>query len=124
MSGRPLRPGGGRPGAARGGLVLSELAQQQWADGARALEREVGDLERYRQLCALVDVVIDELRRRLGSRFTIAELAEVHDRADDWVRDLVADARPPGAPVGAADTVLVLDSACHRYARGAEDYRP
>jgi hypothetical protein len=104
--------------------MLSELSRQQWSEGARALERETGDPARYRQLCELVDLVIDELRRRLGSHFTLDELAAVHDRADDWVRGLVADALPPEARVGPPDTVLVLDAACHRYASGAIDYRP
>jgi hypothetical protein len=103
---------------------VTELARLQWADGARRLDQANADGVRYRQLCELVDVVVDELRKRIGLTFTLDRLAEVHDGADPWVRDVVADAIPPAARVGPADTVLVLDAACYRYARGAEDYRP
>lgn len=104
--------------------MLSELSRQQWADAARALECEAVDPARYRQLCAIVDVVVDELRKRVGTSFTLDELLEAYDRADDWVRELVADSLPPEPRVSGADAVLVLDAAFHRYARGAGDYRP
>ncbi len=110
------RPSKGRP--------VTELARLQWAEGARRLDQARADSIRYRQLCELVDAVVDELRRRIGLTFTLDGLAEVHDSADAWVREVVADAIPPVARVGPADTVLALDAACYRYARGAEDYRP
>ena len=42
----------------------------------------------------------------------------------DWAREVVADALPPEPRVGLADLTLVLDAACHVYARGASDYAP
>ena len=42
-------------------------ARQQWEDGSRRLAGETGDPVRYRQLWDLVDAVVDELRRRVGS---------------------------------------------------------
>lgn len=102
---------------------MSRVARFQWDDAARRLGAE-GDPERVGELEALVDLVIDELRKRLGSTFTLDELAAVHRDADDWAREVVLDARQPESRVRPADVVLVLEAACGRYARGAEDYRP
>jgi hypothetical protein len=71
-----------------------------------------------------VDVLLAELRRRLGQRFTLDELVSLHSGADDWAREVVEDALPPEPRVGLADLTLVLDVACHVYARGAVDYAP
>lgn len=104
--------------------ALVDSARYQWDDGMRRLEAEARDPDRYLQLQELVGAVRDELRRRLGQRYTLAELAALHGRADDWVRGLVIDALPPEPRVGPSDTALVLDAAFHGYARGALDFRP
>jgi hypothetical protein len=101
-----------------------ESARQQWDEGARRLAGEARDPARYRQLCDLVDAVVAELRRRMGHHFTLAELADAHAGADDWVRDIVREATPPKARVGVSDTALVQDAAFFAYSRGAGDYRP
>jgi hypothetical protein len=62
-----------------------------------------------------VDAVRDELRRRIGQTFTLAELAQVYLEADAWMRDAVSDPREL-ASIGAA--------AFHLHARGAVDYSP
>lgn len=103
---------------------MIDSARHQWEEAARRLEREAHDRRRYAQLVELVEVVRDELRKRLGQRYTLAELASLHARADDWGRELIAAALPPKAPVGIADTALVLDAAFHAFARGAVDYVP
>lgn len=103
---------------------MIDSARQLWDDAARRLAAE-GDPTRERQLWALVDAILDELRRRLGQRFTLAELAALHGRAaEDWARELLAESMPPEPRVGPADLTLVLDAAFHLYARGASDYRP
>jgi hypothetical protein len=103
---------------------VSVSARQQWEEGSRRLAAEAGDPVRYRQLHDLVDAVLDELRRRVGHQFTLAELADVHARADDWVRDVVRAATPPKARVGIRDAALVQDAAFHVYSRTACDYAP
>ena len=82
----------------------------QWEDGERRL-REHGELERP----ALV--VVDELRRRLGSSFSLGELADLYGANTDWASDV---ARSAGAGTEAAE---VVDAAFGRYAREAVDYR-
>jgi hypothetical protein len=104
---------------------LIDPARQVWDEAARRLGAEAGDPVRERQLWALVDVLLAELRRRLGQRFTLDELVALHGRAaEDWARELVAAAMPAEPRVGPADVTLVLDTAFHLFARGASDYYP
>lgn len=86
-----------------------ENALFQWEDGLRCL-RERPALQRA------VDGVLDELRRRLGSSFTLEELAELYARDSDAT---LAVAERSGA---AGDASSVVDAAFGRYAREASDY--
>jgi hypothetical protein len=98
------------------------LVRHEWEDGSRRLEAERGDPNRYHQLIAQVEVVLDELRRRVGGTYTLAELAAAYRDADAWARAAVADHAPgPGWP---RDLSLVLAAAFHAYQRGAADYGP
>jgi hypothetical protein len=99
-------------------------ARHQWEEGRRRLREAGEDTARSRHLNVLVDAVTDELRRRVGQTFTLAELADAYERSEDWVRDVVARAAPPKARAGVKDTALVQDAAFARYAQGASDYRP
>ncbi len=104
---------------------MIDPARQQWADGAKRLDVEQRDPVRHRQLWALVDVIVSELRRRIGQRFTLDELVALHSgAAEDWAREVVSEWLPAEPRVGLADVTLVLDTAFHVYARGASDYRP
>ena len=80
-----------------------ENARFQWEDGERRL-RDAGGPDSERAIAA----VTRELRRRLGSTFTIDELAELYGEGVEW-----ATAIAP-APV--------VDAAFARYAREAADY--
>jgi hypothetical protein len=106
------------------GRAVIDSARQQWEDGRRRLDAEVTDPLRYRQLYELVDAVVSELRRLLGQRFTVAELAALHADAPDWARPIVEDALPPEPRVGIRDVSIVVDAAFDTYARGATDYAP
>jgi len=98
------------------------LARHEWAEGGRRLEAERGDHARYARLVEQVEVLTDELRRRVGGVYTIAELARTYRDADSWARQAVADRAPgPGWP---RDLSLVLAAAFHAYQRGAADYMP
>lgn len=99
-----------------------ELARQHWLDGSRRVEGARGDRRRYETLVGGVDAVLDELRKRIGQTFTLAELAESYDGADEWVRAVLDDADPEGP--GPSEPGTVADAAFHVYARGAADYRP
>jgi len=105
-----------------GRLVDVQLARQQWEDGRRRIEQARSDPVAYARLTSQIELVAGELRRRLGAVFTLAELAEAYDGADDWARDVLDDARDENAPP--PDAATVADAAFHLYARGASDYAP
>ena len=104
--------------------MMLESARYQWDEGRRRLEEAGTDAARYRHLAALVDAVADELRRRVGQTFTLSELADAYDGAEDWVREVVADHTGARSRAGVADAALVQDAAFAQYARGATDYEP
>ena len=86
-----------------------ENALFQWEEGERRV-REDPRLE------GAVHAVLDELRRRLGGSFEIAELADLYARDTDWATP-IAQAR-----AGASAASFVTDAAFGRYAREARDY--
>src|SRR5262245_47807977 len=100
------------------------LARHQWAEGKRLLDAAGDDTARSRHLLVLVDAVADELARRVGQTFTLADLARVYDRSEDWVRDVILASMPARSRAGIKDTALVQDAAFALYAQGASDYRP
>jgi hypothetical protein len=98
------------------------IARQEWAEGNRRLEAELEHPARYRLLHLQVGAVTEQLRRRVGSVYTLAELAAEYRRAEPWVREAIAELPPefrwpPGVTTAA-------DAAFHLYARGARDYEP
>jgi hypothetical protein len=92
-----------------------ESARQEWEEGYRRLQRESEDRARYLQLMDQVDAVRDELRRRTGQTFTLADLDGAYRGADSWVRELAVEPR---------SLALVAAAAFHLYSRGATDYDP
>jgi hypothetical protein len=104
---------------------MLETARHQWEEGARRLAETRADGQRYRQLAALVDVVVDELRRRVGQTYSLRELADAYSGSEEWVREAVVEAAPRrGARAGLPDSAIVQDAAFAQYARGATDYAP
>jgi hypothetical protein len=99
-----------------------EATRHEWEEGHRRLEAAAGDRRRYAQLLAELEVVLDQLRRRIGQTFTLDELAAAYSGADRWVQEAVAESEPaPGWP---GRVTVVQDAAFHLYSRGAVDYRP
>jgi len=104
--------------------MILDSARLQWDEGVRRVDATSRQGRRYLELTNLVDEVMDELRRRVGQTFTLAQLADAYVGAEEWVRDIVVREVRPKAPAGVRDTTLVQDAAFGRYARGAADYRP
>ena len=98
--------------------VAVEHARQQWAEGHRRLQSHASEGAAYNRLHAQVEVIVDELGRRLGQTFTLAELARAYRVADSWTNSLI----PLGGAAG--DPAIVEDAAFHLFARGAVDYEP
>ena len=101
-----------------------ELARHQWAEGKRMLDAAGDDTARSRHLLMLVEAVEDQLARRVGQTFTLAELARAYEGSEDWVRDVIVSSAPARSRAGIRDTALVQDAAFALYAQGASDYRP
>jgi hypothetical protein len=88
-----------------------------WQDGERRL-RDLGPVERQR-VDPVVDAIADELRRRLGGRFTAAELAGLYDGAERWTMTLAVRLAPE-EPL--AWEQWVADAAFNRYVRDSVDW--
>jgi len=91
-----------------------ENALYQWREG----ERRIADTPDVVQadLDEAAELVVEELRRRLGSSFVVDELADLYGRDTDWALEL---ARRYGA---GTDAAAVVDAAFARYVREAKDY--
>ena len=91
-----------------------ENALYQWREGERRVaetpEPAKADLD------AAAGVVVEELRRRLGSSFVVDELADLYGRDTDWALEL---ARRHAA---GTDAATVVDAAFGRYVREAKDF--
>lgn len=99
-----------------------DTVRHEWEEGNRRLEAIAGDRPRYLRLLEQVEVLTDELRRRVGQTFTLAELADAYGEAERWSRIAIEERAPaPGWP---ATLSLVESAAFHRYQRGAVDYQP
>jgi hypothetical protein len=98
--------------------VSFDIAVMEWEEGRRRLAAAPPELRPA--LERVVDRIVMELRRRLGSRFTTAELAELYDRGTDWTLDLAVQVAPEDP--SAWDQSIVADAAFARYVRGAADF--
>jgi hypothetical protein len=102
--------------------IATEALRREWEHGYRRFEAAAREPVSGERLRAQLEVVTDELRKRIGQTFTLDELAGAYTRADDWVRAAVSErAATPGWPRNLA---LVQDAAFYLYQRGAVDYGP
>ena len=103
-------------------MAVAELARQEWAGRATAvLEAEREDAGALPGAARPGRRVADELRRRIGQTFTLAELAPNTSDADAVGRE--ASPTPPATTLPPGVT-SATDAAFHLYARGATDYAP
>lgn len=98
-----------------------ESARREWEDGYRRLLEEArgGAAD---PLHAQVDVLRDELRRRVGGTFTLAELTREYANAERWSRQVVSEHVP--SRDWTRSLSVVEAAAFHLYALGAIDYEP
>lgn len=103
-------------------MVALETVRQEWEEGNRRFERAVEDPAARDRLLAQLEIVSDELRKRIGQTFTLDDLARAYAGADRWVRDVVEERAP--MPGWFLTVSVVQDAAFHLYQRGAVDYAP
>lgn len=98
-----------------------QSAKLEWEDAYRAFREAAQDPTREEDLALQLEVVTNELRRRLGAKFTLRELASEYVHADVWTRDALERAEVHGWPW----TLSLVEGAAFRlYSRGAVDYAP
>src|SRR4051794_28748116 len=94
-----------------------ENALFQWQEGLRRYQ-DIEEPGRRRPADRVVGALRDELRRRLGSTFTSAELADFYGRGTDWCQQIAVEVAP--ATSGEAQTLA--DAAFWLYLRSAADF--
>ena len=95
-------------------IMLATLA---WDRGLDALVRP-GPVRAAR--LAVAEAVEDEIRRRLGPTFRLAQLAQVYEASDDWFLPLAARVAP--RTPDAWDRGSALDGAFAKHRRQASDW--
>jgi len=103
-------------------MTTVEGARREWAEGHRRFARAASDPARADVLHRQLDVVTDELRRRVGGTFTLEELADAYGGADGWLLTVVGERAPSKGWARTAS--LAGDAAFHAYSRAAQDYEP
>jgi hypothetical protein len=95
-------------------------ARFSWDEGLRRLSQPAPPAvaRARRRIVAAVD---DELRRRVGLTFTLADLARAYDGASSWYLDLAARVAP--REPASWDPAVALDAAFAAYSRQAVDAR-
>ena len=102
-------------------MTTVSAARREWAEGDRRFVGEARDPSRADALHAQRDAVLEELRRRLGPTFTLAELrmpTPVPSGGSGGGRGARA------VPGLGATVSLAGDAAFHAYSRQAQDYMP
>ena len=103
-------------------MVALDTVRQEWEEAQRRFDEAARDRDARPRLLAQLEVVLDELRKRVGQSFTLEDLAEAYAAADRWAPEAVEErAALPGWPRHLAD---VQGAAFHVYQRGAVDYAP
>ena len=97
-----------------------ENAVFQWEEGYRRLEEARSEPGLHRALARAVMAVQTELRKRLGSKFSVAELAVLYREGTDWTLDLAIRARPE--ELARWDPGAAADAAFYLYMRQAADF--
>jgi len=103
-------------------LSSLEATRREWEEGHRRLEAAASDPRRYALMLEELELVLDGLRRHVGQRFTLDQLASAYADADRWIQELLAEREAAGG--WPARMTIVQDAAFHLYSRGAVDYRP
>ena len=97
--------------------MITDATIQRWIDADERLDALPPEQQPAAQRVA--EQLVLELRKRLGSRFTTAELLDLYGQGTAWCLAL-ATQLAPGAPW--AWDARIFDAAFARYVRRAEDF--
>jgi len=99
-----------------------EVTRQEWEEGTRRLESARDDERRYRQLVRSLELLVDELRKRIGQTYTLRELVTAYGESDRWTREVLEERAETSG--WARDLSIVAAAAFDAFQRGATDYEP
>src|SRR3954468_19076447 len=91
---------------------------QQWREGGRRLESAPPGQRRAPDRGT--ERIYAELRRRLGSRFSVDELVDLYEDGTDWALQIAMTSAPDDP--WAWEPRTVIDGTFARYVRDAADY--
>ena len=97
-----------------------ENAVLQWEEGYRRLQDARSEPASYLTLGRIVVAIEGELRKRLGSTFTVAELVSLYRDGGDWALDVAMQTAPGRSDLW--DSSTVVDAAFYLYMREAADF--
>jgi hypothetical protein len=97
-----------------------ESAVLQWEEGYQRLQATQSEPRLYQALGRAVVAVEDELRKRLGSTFSIKELATLYREDSVWGLELTMQALPERSDLW--DSATIVDAAFYLYMREASDF--
>ena len=101
-------------------MTQLEVVRHEWEEGSRRLEACHDDPRHYEQLLESLELVLDELRKRVGQTYTLSQLAAAYAESERWAREVLSErATAPGWP---RDLTTVLAAAFDVYQRGASNY--
>jgi hypothetical protein len=124
VAGRTLLQRGAPPHRLASGRVVADVqsARLEWEDANSRLEKAIRDPSRAEALEVQLELVLRELRKRVGAIYTLRELGVAYRTAEPWVQDVLAEHSPVRDwPVTLS---MVEGAAFHAYSRGAVDYEP
>jgi hypothetical protein len=96
-----------------------ETAIFQWEEGHQRVLEARPDAARQRLLRRATEAIHAELRRRLGSVFTVAELVDLYREGTDWCLELAFELSGDDTP---PDPSAATDAAFYLYMREASDF--
>jgi len=102
--------------------AILETSRHQWMEGSRRLDAAATDSRLHERLIAEVELVQEELARRVGQTFGLEELARAYGESDRWVGEVVAERAPPG--FRPQDLSIAQDAGFHLFSRAAYDFEP
>ena len=97
-----------------------ESAVLQWEEGYQRLGATRSEPRLHQALGRAVVAVEDELRKRLGSTFSVKELATLYREDSDWGLELTMQALPERSDLW--DSSTIVDAAFYLYMREASDF--
>jgi hypothetical protein len=103
-------------------MSVLAVTRHEWEQGTRRIEAARSDPRRYRELLGLLDLIRDDLRKRVGQTYTLEQLAGAYAESESWARELLEERSSfPGWP---RELTTVLAAAFDAYQLGAFDYAP